>query len=257
MKALAPALVLATAGLSFAPATAESVEASVSSHLAALREALDPRAANALARVDGTGRQLLAARAYLRAGPDLAGRWSWSEPEIEAWRGSPGQAALDAAVARVRAAFEAANPGYSLHVSPEVRSLEVQLERWNTNPSIAAASEGLAEAAAVAIQSLGFPAPGTPLAQAAFGDFLRGFAPQPTPPLAAPGLSAHGQMRAVDFVVMQGERIVAGAVTADIPALWIADDWGARLHAAVAASGTPFTGPLQVPDEPWHYDYRP
>jgi hypothetical protein len=142
-------------------------------------------------------------------------------------------------------------------VNPEVRSLEVQIERWNTNESIAAASRELAEAAAIAIQSQGFPAPGTPLAQAAFGDFLRGFTPDPTPPLAAPGLSAHGQMRAVDFVIIQGDRIVAGAVTADIPALWIGQGWGERLKAAVAASGAPFTGPLRMPDEPWHYDYRP
>jgi len=241
-----------------APASgATGGEPPLAAYLATVREVLDPRAADALARMDGTGRQLLAARAYLRAGAELAGRWSWSGAEIDAWRSSPSQAALEAAVARVRAAFEAANPGYSLHVNPEVRSLEIQLERWNTNSSIAVASQGLSEAAALAVQSQGFPAPGTPLAGTAFGDFLRRFTPEPTPPLAAPGLSAHGQMRAVDFVVVQGERIVAGAVTADIPALWVGDGWAGRLRAAVTASGAPFAGPLRVPDEPWHYDYRP
>lgn len=240
------------------PATvAQAAEDAVAEHLAAVRSALDPRAADALARIDGTGRQLLAARSYLRAGDGLAGRWSWSDAEIGAWQGSPAQSALDAAIARVRSAFEGANPGHTLHVNPEVRSLEVQLERWNTNASIATASAALAEAAAIAIQSQGFPAPGTPLAQAAFGDFLREFSPSPTPPLAAPGLSAHGQMRAVDFVVVQGDRIVAGAVTADIPSLWVGQGWGERLKAAVHASGAPFAGPLRLPDEPWHFDYRP
>jgi len=64
-------------------------------------------------------------------------------------------------------------------------------------------------------------------------------------------------MRAVDFVVMQGERTVAGASTADIPALWIGQGWAGRLKSAVEASGAPFVGPLRIPDEPWHFDYRP
>jgi hypothetical protein len=200
---------------------------------------------------------LLALRSYLRAGESLAERWSWSDAEIGAWQGSQAQAALDAAISRVRKAFESANPGYTLHVNPEVRSLEIQLERWNTNPSVAAAASAFAEAAAQAAHSQGVPAPGTPLAHAAFGDFLRAFAPTPPPPLAAPGLSPHGQMRAVDFVVTQGKRIVAGAVTADIPALWTDQGWAERLKAAVVASSAPFAGPLRFPDEPWHYDYRP
>ena len=169
----------------------------------------------------------------------------------------PVQAAQhDAAIARVRGAFEFANPGYTLHVNPEVRSLEIQLERWNTNATIAVAAAVLAEAAATTVRSERFPAPDNPLAQAVFGDFLHDWVPSPMPPLAAPGLSAHGQMRAVDFVVTQGDRIVAGAVTADIPAIWTGQGWAERLKAAVLASGAPFVGPLRYPDEPWHFDYR-
>lgn len=226
-------------------------------HLAAIQRALDPRAASALARIEGTGQQLLAARSYLRAGSSLGERWSWSDAEFLAWQDSQAQSALDAAIARVRSAFESANPGYTLHVNPEVRSLEIQLERWNTNESIASAAFALREAATTMVQAPGFPAPGTPLAHTAFGDFLRAFVPSPTPPLAAPGLSAHGQMRAVDFVIKQGDRMVAGASTADIPAIWTGQGWTKRLYAAVLASGAPFTGPLRIPDEPWHYDYRP
>lgn len=255
LRAVAPCLVVV--GLMAPAVRAQPAEESLNAHLAAIREALDPRAADALARMDGTGRQLLAARAYLRAGAGLADRWSWSDADFETWQGSPARATLDEAIARVRAAFESANPGYSLHANPEVRSFEIQLERWNTNPIVASAAAALAEAAALTVQSQGFPAPGTPLAQAAFGDFLRAFAPDPMPPLAAPGLSAHGQMRAVDFVVTRGERIVAGASTADIPALWIGQGWAARLKSAVDASGAAFVGPLLVPDEPWHFDYRP
>lgn len=255
LRAVAPCLV--AVALAAPAGRPQAAEESLHAHLAAVRESLDPRAADALTRMEGTGRQLLAARAYLRAGAGLADRWSWTDEDIDTWRGSPAQATLDGAIARVRGAFESANPGYSLHVNPEVRSFEVQLERWNTNPTVASAAAALAEAAALTVQSQGFPAPGTPIAHAAFGDFLRAFAPDPMPPLAAPGLSAHGQMRAVDFVVTRGERIVAGASTADIPALWIGQGWAARLKAAVDASGAPFVGPLRFPDEPWHYDYRP
>jgi hypothetical protein len=236
---------------------AQDVEDPLAQHVAALLPALEARAAGAVARIDGTGRQLLAMRSYLRAGTGLAGRWSWSDAEIAAWQGSSAQAELDAAIARVRGAFESANAGYSLHVNPAVRSLEIQLERWNTNPSIAAAAAALADAAAAMVRSNGFPAPGTTPAQAALDKFLRAFVPSPTPPLAAPGLSPHGQMRAVDFVVMQDGRIVAGAATADIPAMWIGQGWAERLRAAVVASGAPFQGPLHNPDEPWHFDYRP
>ncbi len=226
-------------------------------HLAGVQATLDPRAAAVVPRIDGVGRQLLALRSYLRAGPGLAERWNWSDTEIAAWQGSEAQAALDAAIARVRAAFEAANPAYSLHVNPEVRSLETQLERWNSNASVASAAAARAEAAKAAVRSEGFPEPGTRVAQAAFAEFLRGWMPEPMPPLAAPGLSAHGQMRAVDFIVTQGDRIVAGAVTADIPDIWIGEGWGERLRAAVLASRAPFEGPLRFPDEPWHFDYRP
>ena len=236
---------------------AHPAEDLVARHLVAVAGTLDPRAADAITRIDGTGRQLLAARSYLRAGTDLAERWSWSESEIAAYLGSPAQAALDAAIARVRGAFESANPGYTLHVNPEVRSLEIQLERWNTNATIAVAAAVLAEAAAATVRSEGFPAPDNPLAQAVFGDFLHDWVPSPMPPLAAPGLSAHGQMRAVDFVVTQGDRIVAGAVTADIPDIWTGQGWAERLKSAVLASGAPFVGPLHYPDEPWHFDYRP
>ena len=240
MKRRASLCVLLTLVLAAPAVRAHADDDTVALHLAGVQATVDSRAATLIPLIDGTGRQLLALRSYLRAGPNLAARWSWSEAEIAAWQGSPARAALDAAIARVRSAFESANPGYSLQVNPEARSLELQLSRWNSNASIAAAAAAIAEAAAATAHSEGFPAPGTPLAQAAFGDFLRAWVPTPMPPLAAPGLSAHGQMRAVDFVVTRGEAIVAGAVTADIPAIWIGQGWSERLKSAVLASGAPF-----------------
>ena len=254
-RARLPALVALM--LAASAVCAQHAEDRLAQHLAAIQGMIDARAAAVLPRIDGIGRQLLAMRSYLRAGPGLAGRWSWSDAEIAAWQGSPDQVALNAAVARVRVAFETANPGYSLRVNPEARSVDLQLERWNTNASIAAAAAALAEAAEKAVLAESFPPPGTPLAQTAFSDLLRNWLPSPTPPLAAPGLSPHGQMRAVDFIITQGERIVAGAVTADIPAIWAGAGWAERLASAVRNSGAPFEGPLLLPDEPWHFEYRP
>ena len=92
--------------LAASPTRAQAADDTLNAHLTAVRSVLDPRAASALAQIEGIGRQLLAARSYLRAGPSLAERWSWSDAEIVAWQDSPAQSALDAAVARVRAAFE-------------------------------------------------------------------------------------------------------------------------------------------------------
>ena len=58
--------------------------------------------------------------------------------------------------------------------------------------------------------------------QEALKAFLSGYRPVPTPTIAAPGLSLHGQMRAIDFQVHQGGRVVAGPNTATIATDWTA-----------------------------------
>ena len=74
-------------------------------------------------------------------------------------------------------------------------------------------------------------------------------------PLAAPGLSLHGQARAIDFQVMQHDRIVAGPEVATVTTVWSEQGWSRKLHDAV--QGTRFKGPLAMPNEPWHYEYQP
>jgi len=231
-------------------------DALVARHLADLKTTLDPRAADALTRIAGLGPQVLAARSYVRNRATLLARWSWSQDEIARYAGSPLQAALDAEVARVRAAFEAANPGYTLWVNPEVRSLELQVERWNENATVAAAGAALLEQLRPAVSVHGFPRPGTPQARERFEALLSGSVPDPLPTVAAPGLSAHGRMQAVDFQVEQGDTTVAGTSQQDVAAVWLGQGWRDRLLEAVEASSQCFKGPLQVPEEPWHYEYR-
>jgi hypothetical protein len=221
--------------------------------IAAVARTQDARVNEALARIPGTGAKLVALRSYLRAGPQLAQRWSWMEPQIEAFAGSRHEQELNAAVQGVRREFERSNPGYTLTVNPEIRSLDRQLRAWNANNSVAAAAREFELAATLAIQGAASRQPG--ITPQAFARFVMDHKLQPSPTLAAPGLSRHGQMYAVDFHVRRGESIVADTDSATISSVWVAQGWEQSLHAAVVASGSPLTGPLREPHEPWHYDF--
>ena len=210
--------------------------------------------ATTLERIDGTGRRLLAARAYLRAGPQLDERWSWSAEQAAAFEVTAEKRALDSAVAQVRCTFESRHPGYTLWVNPEFRSLDLQLTRWNENPLVGLAGANLLAAVERAMEA---GSSDTPEGIASLRAVLLTHAPAPVPPLAAPGLSPHGRLRAVDFQVESAGRIVAGTETASIATEWIADGWKERLRAAIAAADAGFEGPLASPDEPWHYEFRP
>jgi len=217
----------------------------------------DPRVADALARIDGTGRRLLALRSYLRSADRLAERWSWTQEQIEAYEGSDEHLALQAEIERVRAAFSRENPGFELWVNPQVRSLDRQLESWNTNESVTEAAAHVFQAALALLDEPSFPADDPARARAALESFLSSHRPSPVPTVAAPGLSPHGQMRAVDFQVHQEDRIIAGPRSATIAAEWDDAGWSARLDAAVRAASSRFVGPLASPREPWHYTYAP
>ncbi len=142
-------------------------------------------------------------------------------------------------------------------MNPQVRSLDLQLQRWNENPSVARAAGHLRSVLDAAVRQPGFPPHGSPLAAARFRDLLTDHTPQPIPTLAAPGLSRHGRMNAVDFQIQRADRIVAGPVSAQVESVWIGQGWREKLLAAVQAASTRFSGPLVSPAEPWHYEYLP
>jgi hypothetical protein len=217
----------------------------------------DPRVSDALARIDGEGRRLLALRAYLRSRANLAERWSWSAEQVAAYLESPEHAGLQAEIERVRAAFAQENPGFELWVNPQVRNLDVQLQNWNANESVAAAAEGLLAAARAHVTTAGLGEMEPSKAQRALEQFLLAHVPVPTPTMAAPGLSPHGQMRAIDFQVHSEGAVVAGTRTATIAADWDGAGWTEKLESAVRSASRHFIGPLESPREPWHYTYAP
>lgn len=254
--AIIAALLAAPATAIPARAAAPGTEA-LPSYVSSISAQLDPRVAQTLPQLDGSGRQLLALRSYLRSATRLPGRWSWTQEEIEAFEGSQEQRDLQQEIDRVRTAFVATNPGFELYVNSEVRSLDVQIARWNTNESVNAAAEEILAAARALILSPDFPANRPEQARDALKAFLSGYKPGPTPTIAAPGLSLHGQMRAIDFQVHQGGRVVAGPRTATIATDWVASGWAARLDAAVREASSRFVGPQASPPAPWHYTYLP
>jgi hypothetical protein len=213
---------------------------------------LDARAVSALALINGPCRQLLAVRAYLRAGQSLDERWSWNQDRIAAYPSSPEGKAAAADIDAVTTAFAAANTGFTLRVNRMPRSLELQLARWNGNAAVGRVADALARALE---QRFGASAarPDT----AALRRALMEWTPDIAAPLAAPGLSAHGQGRAFDFQIEHQGRVIAGIVSASAHRQWDAAGWTRRLHAAVVAAGNRFSGPLASPYEPWHYAYAP
>jgi hypothetical protein len=250
------ALLPALTGVGLASPAAPDA-APLQSSIASISAQLDPRVAQTLDQLDGTGRQLLALRSYLRSASHLAERWSWTQGQIDAFEGSPEQFALQQEIDKVRTAFVAANPGFDLYVSSRVRSLDVQVEHWNTNESVKAAADEILAAAHDLVASPGFPADRPEQARQAIETFLSGHRPVPTPTIAAPGLSLHGQMRAIDFQVHQDGRVIAGPSTSTIATDWRAAGWAAKLDAAVRAASDKFVGPQATPPAPWHYTYLP
>jgi len=215
---------------------------------------LAPEQREALLRIPEEPRRLLALRGYLRAGRGASGRWAWSRAQIEAYERSPEYAAALAEIEKVNGEFAASNPGYTLRVNTQVRSLDEQLSKWNENDSVKRAGEELFTRALTEISTTSYAEPPGAGEVERFERFLRGADTGTTPTLAVPGLSPHGQARAFDFQVMRGGALVAGPSS---PSGWDAAGWTAKLQEAVGRASTKFTGPLASPREPWHYDYRP
>lgn len=255
-QALTIALCVPTLALAMLPAAYadESVAAvPLETLAAAIAAKTDARVDELLPRIDGVGSRLLALRSYLRSGGHLSERWSWTQEQIAAYEGSPEQLELNAEVQRVREAFEHLNPGFELFVNPQVRSLDIQLASWNRNDSVAAASARLVQDAIAHLATASGDTASADMLEA----FLKSYAPEPVPTVAAPGLSPHGQMRAIDFQVHKGTEIVAGPDTHTIGSTWERGGWAARLDTAVREASRKFIGPLISPREPWHYTYTP
>lgn len=198
--------------------------------------------------------RLLALRRYLRMQDikhvDLHAIWTWGDDQVrDSMRSGTGHELMIEA-RRVQDAFARNNPGYTLSVSPP-RSLARQVQLWVTSGSAREASERLLRLTKRHLEKPEFELPPPVSKVRSVAVWLRDRPIHPEPGNAAPGTSDHGQVKAVDFVVMQGSRMIAGTSTATIAANWTSPGWADRLAAAVR--GTRLRGPLAHPYEPWHW----
>lgn len=246
---------LLAASLALALAPMASLSAEPSADLAELAVGLAPPVSKpAIKQIDDLGRRLLALRSYLRSSSNLADRWSWTEQEIEEFQGSPEQLALLNEVAAIKAHFSRENPGYEIYANTKVRSLDVQIARWNESVSVGSAASELLSDLKAHFSNLGTR---DKLSGETLRTWLVRYAPDTRPSLAAPGLTRHGQAHAIDFQVMREGKLIAEAAMQQIEPIWIADGWAEKLAESVNAAGPSFSGPLESPNEPWHYDYLP
>jgi hypothetical protein len=232
-----------------------STDDALDKYLQQIAAGLPESTAATLNRIDGAPRRLLAARAYLRAGDTLRSRWSWTTAEIQDHTRSPEYRALMDETGRVRRRFEAQNPGYTLYANTEARSLEQQISRFNTNNSVGRVAATLHRQALTELARPGYESVDQADDVERFKRFLADWRPPTAAPLAAPGISRHGRLRAIDFQIMKGAAIVAATETATVKRNWDAPGWTKKLQTAL--EGSNFRGPLQSPYEPWHYEYDP
>ena len=215
---------------------------------------LDKRVQSALKQIDGTPRKLLALKTYIDA-KGIKGRWAWTNNEMAVYRKSMDFRIANAEVDKVISLFQRTYPGLQLRTSKLARSLEDQIQLWNKTPSVKAASANLMKQVAKALKPPAYPDNATKSSLTKFQALLRKHSTQPVPTVAVPGLSHHGQLRAYDFVIWQGDKILAGTDGASIRNQWIGGRWGEKLRQIVYSASNRFEGPLKSPNEPWHFTY--
>jgi hypothetical protein len=226
----------------------------VQSYIDLTAKALDKRIQSALEKIDGTPRKLLALKYYLGR-KSVKGSWAWTNKEMAAYRRSIDFRLANAEVDKVIALFQRTYPGYQLRTSKLARSLEDQLGLWNKTKSVTVASTNLTKQVVKAMATAAYPDTATKASLSKFQTLLKNHSSKPVPTVAVPGLSHHGQLRAYDFIIWQGDKILAGSDGASIRNQWVGGGWGNRLRQVIYTASNKFDGPLQSPNEPWHYTY--
>lgn len=241
-----------------AAADAERMRLKMNHYIGEAAKGFDRNVQNALKQVDGPPRQLLALRGYLRGKSTLKSRWAWTAAQMKKYRKSSEYSRSMGEVARVKMTFAMLNPGYELKVNTEVRTLEEQISLWNSNRSVEKPANAMFAAAMKELaDSTQYAETPDRKSLRDFVSYVRDFKVTGLPTVATPGLSQHGQLRAFDFIIVQGDQIIAGASTGNLAGTWDNPGWTTKLKVAIATASDRFSGPLAAPREPWHYTYNP
>lgn len=181
-------------------------------------------------RADPQPAKLLALRRYLRlGGTKVVARWAWTAEETLAKSKEGTTKLLYDEAAKVQTKFAEQNSACSLTVSP-LRDLRKQVGLWNKNNTVQQAGERLVKDMQAVLKGASYPEPPTPISVANFKKKLQFAAVTPEPTSAAPGLSDHGQARAVDFVVSKSGAVVATTESGSVKTVWRGkEQWEAKL----------------------------
>lgn len=208
--------------------------------------------------------QLLALWKYIKA-KNLDAKWVWSDELLRAY-----PAPVRDGIKKITEEFEvlANSPSNPLYTSAKVtsikpftlghsdpRNLNKQVELWNNNTkTVPQAAEDIKRKCLLEIVDY----PDLPDTEK-FRTFLKTCTVIPGTTNAAPGLSDHGHMNAVDFVVKQNDRTIAGTSTGKMKEKWDDPGWTQMLNTAVKnylmnnSSKLFSEDHLKNPREPWHY----
>jgi len=225
-------------------------------------------------------RRLLALRGYLRYPQlnrgEMADNWAWTDEKEQTFNRSPQKTEFDDAVAKVKREFRRLMPGYYLTGEVKARSLETQIRLWNSNKPIKDIAPVLKRKALREIarssgnrtnRSLIYADDPAAADLELFRTWLAQDGLVASPTNATPGLSDHGQAKAIDFsvwkkgatrkekgvTITEKDTQVAGQDSKTMQTVW--KDPGFSDALKNATLGTKLTGPLLAPPEDWHYTF--
>ncbi len=223
------------------------------------RKKLGDKALGAWMAITDPPRNVLALRSYLLRADLIDAKWAWSDEEIKNYYTTDEYRQLSAEMVLVKRKFAELNPGFELAVAPQVRSLQTQLHLWNHTDTVKEIGGKLWAQCLKEIAKDLYPDAVEPdeASLARFQAFLVAQNLSGNPTVATPGLSDHGQLRALDFFIRKDRAIIADAKSATIKTAWDDAGWTAKLKTAVNQASAKFHGPLPAPYEPWHYTYKP
>jgi hypothetical protein len=153
--------------------------------------------------------------------------------------------------------FAELNPGYRLMTATEIRTLGSQLASWNRVQSVRLAAQELLDTCRAILSDSTTPALSDEEAYNRFFALFSTYETELLTTVAVPGFSLHGRLRAFDFKILKGRKLVASTSTRTIPEEWDEPGWTQKLKEATATTTSKFMGPLAEPYEPWHYEYLP
>lgn len=234
------------------PAEAVKLDA----YMNGVSRAFDRRIRYALNGINTMPSRLLAMKYYLRRQGDIGASWVWTRKQVDQYKYSQAYRQALAEVRQITKTFAEQNPGYTLHVNTEIRSLADQVLIWNSAPSVSASGAAIYKQAIGLLADTTFKIEPDKDGLARFRQFLSGCTIPVVPSAAVPGFSQHGQLRAFDFIIWAGDTaIAAGADAGNARAVWDNSGWTDKLNEAINTVSSSFEGPLMSPHEPWHYAY--